>query len=155
MPNGEQPNAAELSHSHVDENEADYIITNDETDYAGHAARSRNERLNDDVTKRNAGSEATRNEESDWPNPAVSPKTREKSSPNTDEKPKNDENFLKKTLATENDAQNSPDRGMILSCPKYLKTMPEMKVRAPEEGNTISVLILIQTTQKTLDTRKG
>ena len=88
LPNGEQPNAAESSHSDVDENEADYIITNDETDYADHAARSRNERLNDDVTKRNAASEATRNEESDWPNPAVSPKTRAKSSLNTDEKPK-------------------------------------------------------------------
>ena len=77
LPIGEQPNAAEPNHSDVDENEADYIITNDETDYADHATRSRNERLNNDVTKRtkrNAASEATRNEESDWPNPAVSPK---------------------------------------------------------------------------------
>ena len=74
LPNGEQPNAAEPSHSDVDENEANYIITNDETDYADNVARSRNKRLNDDVTKRNAASEETRNEESDWPNPAVSPK---------------------------------------------------------------------------------
>ena len=128
LPNGEQPNAAEPSHSDVDENEMDYIITSDETNYADHAAQSRNERLNDDVTKQNEDNEATRNEEFDWPNLAVSPKTREKSSPNLDERLKNDENFLKRTLATENDAQNSPDRGMILSCPKYLKTMPETKV---------------------------
>ena len=97
MPNGEQPNAAELNHSDVDENEADYIITNDETDYADHATRSRNERLNNDVTKRNAASEPTRNEESDWPNPAGSPKGREKSLPNSDEGQK-----TMKTLHKEN-----------------------------------------------------
>ena len=110
MPNGEQPNAAEPSHSDVDENEADYIITNDETD-ADHVARSRNRRLNDNVTKRNAASEATRNEESDWPNPAVSPKGREKSWPNSDERQKNDENSSQRNSMTENDAQNSPKRG--------------------------------------------
>ena len=71
LPNGEQPNAAEPIPSDVDENEADYIITRDEANYADHAAHSRNERLNDDVTKRNEANEATRNEESDWPNPAV------------------------------------------------------------------------------------
>ena len=42
LPNSEQPNAAEPSHSDVDDNEADYIITNDETDHADYAARSRN-----------------------------------------------------------------------------------------------------------------
>ena len=78
LPNGEQPNAAEPSHSDVDENEADYIITSDETNYADHAAQSRNERLNDDVTKRNEASEATSNEESDWPNPATYPENPEK-----------------------------------------------------------------------------
>ena len=45
-------------------------------------------------------------------------------------------------------------RGMILSCPKHRKTMLEMKVWTPEEGNIISDLILIQTTQKILDIRK-
>ena len=42
LPNGEQPNAAEPSHGDVDENDADYIITSDETNYADHAAQSRN-----------------------------------------------------------------------------------------------------------------
>ena len=69
LPNGEQPNAAEPCHSDVDENEADYIIRSDETNYENHAAQSRNERLNDDVTKRNEATEATGNEESDRPNP--------------------------------------------------------------------------------------
>ena len=96
LPNGEQPNAAEPSHSHVDENEADYIITSDETNYADHAAQSRNERLNDDVTKRNEASEATSNEESYWPNPAVYPENPEKPLPNTDEKLKNDGKLSKR-----------------------------------------------------------
>ena len=76
LPNGEQPNAAEPIQSDVDENEADYIITRDETNYTDHAAQSRKERLNDDVTERNETSEGTRNEKSDWPNPAGSSKTR-------------------------------------------------------------------------------
>ena len=108
LPNDEQTNAAEPNHSDVDENEADYIITNDETDYADHATRSRNERLNNDVTKRNAASEATRNEESDWPNPAASPKGREKSLPNSDEGQKNDENSSQRNSMKGNDAQSSP-----------------------------------------------
>ena len=74
LPNGERPNAAETNSSDPHENEADYIITRDETNYADRVAHSRNERLNDDVTKRNEAIEATRNEESDWPSPSVHPK---------------------------------------------------------------------------------
>ena len=153
LPNGEQPHAAEPSHSDVDENEADYIITRDETNYADHAARSRNERLNYDVTKKNEASEAASNSKSDWPNPAVYPKSQEKTLPDPDKRPENDEILSERNLTNENDAQNSPKRGMILSCPKYLKTMLEMKIRALEEGNITSGLTLTQTTQKTLDTK--
>ena len=91
MSNGERPNAAETNTNDVAENEADYIITRGKTNYADHAARNRNERLNHDVTKRNEASEATSNSKSDWPNPAVYPKGREKTLPNTDKRPKNDE----------------------------------------------------------------
>ena len=128
MPNGEQPNAPEANTNDVAENEADYIITSDETSYADHAARSRNERLNHGVTKKNEASEAASNDKSDWPNPAVSPKNQEKTLPNTDERPKNDEIPSERNLTNENDAQNSPKGGMILSCPKYLKAMLEMRV---------------------------
>ena len=127
MPNGEQPNAAEPSHSDVDENEADYIITSDETNYADHAAQNRNERLIDDVTKRNEATEATSNEKSNWPKPAVYPENPETSLPNTDKRLKNNKKFPERSLTNENDVQNSPNRGMILTCPKYLKMMPEMK----------------------------
>ena len=78
LPNGKQPNPVEPSYSDVSENEADYIITRDETNYADHAARSRNERLNHDVTKRNEASEAASNDKSDRPNSAVHPKSQKK-----------------------------------------------------------------------------
>ena len=134
LPNDEQPNAAEPSHSDVDENEADYIITNDETDYADHAARSRNERLNVGVTKRNAASEATRNEKSDWTNPAVSPKCREKSLPNSDERQKNDENSSQRNPMTENDAQNSPKRGDDIIVPEISENDARNESLSPRGG---------------------
>ena len=108
LPNGEHPHAAEPSHSDVDENEADYIITRDETSYADHAARSRNERSNHDVTKTNEASEEASNDKSDWPNPAVYPKSQEKTLPNTNERPKNDEILSERNLTNANGAQNSP-----------------------------------------------
>ena len=134
LPNDEQPNAAEPSHSDVDENEADYIITNDETVYADHAARSWNERLNDDVKKRSAASEATRNEESHWPNPAVSPKCRKKSLPNLDERQKNDENSSQRNPMTKNDAQNSPTRGDDIIVPEISENDARNESLSPRGG---------------------
>ena len=110
MPNGERPNAAETNSSDANENEVDHIITRDEQNHADCTAHSRNEQLTDDITKRNEADEATRNEESDWPNPAVSPKSQEKSLPNSDERLKNDENFSQRNPMKENDEQNSPKR---------------------------------------------
>ena len=118
LPNGKQPNTAEPIQSEVEENEADYIITRDETNYADHAAHSRNERLTDDVTKRNEAREAIRNEESDWPNPAVYPRNQEKTLPNTDERLENDGNFSDKNLINENDARNSPNTGDDIIVPE-------------------------------------
>ena len=63
LPNGERPSAAETNSSDTNENEADYILTSDESNHADRTEHSRNER--------NEASEATRNEDSDWPNPAV------------------------------------------------------------------------------------
>ena len=111
LPNGEKPSAPQSNSSDAHENEVDYIITRDESNHADRAEHSRNERLNDDVTTRNEGSEALRNEESDWPNPAVSPKSQEKSLPNTADELKNDGIFLERNSTNESDAQNSPKRG--------------------------------------------
>ena len=128
LSSGEQPNAAEPSHSDVDENEADYIITSDGTNYADHAAYSRNERLNDDVTKKSDASKATNNEESDWPNPTVYPGNPEKSLPNTDERLGNDENFSERNSMSENDALNTPKRGDDIIVPEIPENDAKMKV---------------------------
>ena len=117
MPNGERPNTAEPSHSDVDENDIDYIITREELNN-DNATHSQNDRLSDDVTKRNETTTVTENEKSDWPNPAVSPKNQEKSLPNTADRPENDENFSEGNLTNENDTQNSPNRGDDLIVPE-------------------------------------
>ena len=134
LPNGEQPNAAEPRHSDVDENEKDYIITNDETNYAGNTAYGRNERLNDDVTKRNDASEATSNEEPDWPNPAVYPGNPEKSPPNADKRLKNDKKLPERNLTNENDARNSPKKGDDIIVPEISENDARNESLSPRGG---------------------
>ena len=90
--------------------------------------------LNDDVTKRNTASEATRNEEIDWPKPAVSPKNREKSSPNSDERQKNDEMFSEKNSMNENDVQNSPKRGDDIIVPEISENNARNESLSPRGG---------------------
>ena len=128
MTTGEQPNAAEPIQSDVDENEEDYIITRDETNYADHAAQSLNERLNDDVTKKNEASNATGNEESDWPNPAGYQKIKENPRRLRTKVRKIMEIFLKETCRMKTMHNVLHTGGMILSCPKYPRMIPEMKV---------------------------
>ena len=136
MPNGERPSAAQLNLNDAHENEVDYIITRDESNHADRTAYCRNEQLTDDVTKRNEANEATRNQEFDWPNPAVSQKTQEKSSPNTDEGLKNDEKLSKRTLATENDAQNSPNRGDDIIVPEISENNARNESLSPRGGKS-------------------
>ena len=134
MQNGERPNAAETNTNNVAENEADYIITSDETNYAAHAARNRNERLNHDVTKRNEASEATSSSKYDWPNPAVYPKGREKTLPNTDKRPKNDEILPERNLTNENDAQKFPKRGDDIIVPEISENEARNESLSPRGG---------------------
>ena len=105
-----------------------YIITRDESNDAANAAHNRNERLCDDVTKRNEATEAIRNEEFDWPNPAVSPKTQGKSLPDMANGPTTMKIFQKEIHRMKAMHKILRKGGMILSCPKYLKTMLEMRV---------------------------
>ena len=135
LPNGERPSAPQSKSDDAHENEVDYIITSDETNYADHAAYSRNERLNDDVTKKNDASAATSNEESDWPNPAVYPGNPEKSPPNTDERPENDENFSERNLTNDNDAQKSPKRGDDIIVPEISENDARKESLSPRRGN--------------------
>ena len=120
--------------SDANENEADYILARDGTNYVDHKAHSRNERLTDDVTRRNEASEASGNEESDWPNPAVSPKTQENSLPNTDEKLKKDENSPQGNLANENDALNSPNKGDDIIVPEISQNDARNESLSPRGG---------------------
>ena len=153
LPSGERRSAAKTKSSAASDNETDYIFTRDDTNYADHAAHSRNEWLNDDVTNRNETSEVTRNEKSDWPNPAVPPEIQEKYLPNTDKRLENDGKFSEKNRRMKMMQEILQTRGIIISCPKYQKVMLQIKVWALEEGNIISGLVLTQTTQKTSDTK--
>ena len=82
--------------------------------------------MKSDVSNTNEASEAARNENSDWPDSAVDHKNQEKFLPDVSERQENEANFSEKNSTNETDAQNSPKRGMILSCPKYRKKMKEM-----------------------------
>ena len=132
--NGERPSAAETNSSDANENEADYIIARDETNYADHAPHSRNEILNDDVTKRNEASEVTRNEKFDWPNPAVSPKNQKKFLANTANGQKNDEKFSKRASMNEKDAQNSPNKGDDIIVPEISENDARNESLSPRGG---------------------
>ena len=105
-----------------------YIITTDSPNDVNDAAQNQNERTKSDVSNRYEATEAVTNENSDWPDAAVYHKNQEKSLPDLSERQKKDANFLKRISNDENDAQTSPNRGMILSCLKYRKMMIELNV---------------------------
>ena len=82
--------------------------------------------MKSDVSNTKEASEAARNENSDWPDSAVYHKNQEKSLPDLSDRQENEANFSEKNSTDETDAQKSPKRGMIVSCPKYRKMMKEM-----------------------------
>ena len=88
LPNGEQPSTAQINND-ANESDAEYIITRETN--KDNTANSRNDRLSNIVTTRNEDNDANRNKESDWPNPAASPNTQEKSLPSTANPPENHE----------------------------------------------------------------
>ena len=134
LPSGEQPNPAEKNSNDAHEDEADYIITRDESNHADYAAHSRNERKSDDVTKRNEAQEVIRNEESDWANPAGLPKNQEKSLPNKTERLKNDEIFSERHSTNENDAEISPNRGDDIIVPEISENDDRNENLSPRGG---------------------
>ena len=134
VPNGEQPNAAQPNTSDAHENEVDYVITSDESNLADRASHSRNERLIDDVTTRNEAGEQSRNEEPDWPNPAISPKSHEKSLPDTADSLKDKEILPDENFRTEIDAQNSPKRGDDIIVPEISENDARNESLSPRGG---------------------
>ena len=112
-----------------------YVI--DDNDHYNDTVHSRDKRMKSDVSNANEGSDATRNENSDWPDSAVYHKNPEKSLPDLSERQKNDANFSERNSANDSDAQSLQKRGMILSCPKYRKMMKEMKIGVLEVEDII------------------
>ena len=134
VPNGEQPNAAQPNTSDAHENEVDCVITSDESNLADRASHSWNERLIDDVTTRNEASEQSRNEEPDWPNPAISPKSHEKSLPDTADSLRDNEISPDENFRTEIDAQNSPKRGDDIIVPEISENDARNESLSPRGG---------------------
>ena len=134
LTNDEQPSTAEANASDASENEVDYVITSDESNLTDRASHSRDERLNDDVTKRNKATAVTENTKSDWPNPAVFPKNQENSLPNTAAGPENDEIFSERNSMDENDAQTSPKRGDDIIVPEISESDARNESLSPRGG---------------------
>ena len=73
LPGGEQAVASNDEPSDANENEVDYITTRDSLHDVSETPQRRRERLQDEISKIIEVSEASRNENSDWPYPAVYP----------------------------------------------------------------------------------
>ena len=71
LPNCERPITTEANTSDANENEAYYVITTDSPNADNDAAQSQKERMKNDVSNSNEATEATRNENSAWPDSAV------------------------------------------------------------------------------------
>ena len=134
LTNDEQPSTAEANTGDASENEMDYVITSDESNLADRASHRRNKRLIDDVTTRNATKEQSRNEELDWPNPAISPETHEKSLPDMADSQKDEEILPHENFRTKSDAQNSPKRGDDIIVPEISENDAKNESLSPRGG---------------------
>ena len=131
LTNGEQPSTAQINND-ANESDADYIITRETN--KDNTAHSRNDRLSDNVTTRNEDNDANRNKASDWPNPAASPNTQEKSLPSTPNAPENHEILSERNSLNENDAQNSPNRGDDIIVPEISENDARNESLSPRGG---------------------
>ena len=131
LPNGEQPSTAQINND-ANESDADYIITRETN--KDNTAHSRNDRLSDNVTTRNEDNDANRNKASEWPNPAASPNTQEKSLPSTANAPENHEILSERNSLNENDAQNSPNRGDDIIVPEISENDARNESLSPRGG---------------------
>ena len=112
-----------------------YVI--DDNDHYNDTVHSRDKRMKGDVSNANEGSDATRNENSDWPDSAVYHKNPEKSLPDLSERQKTMQIFQNEILLMIAMHKSLQKGGMILSCPKYRKMMKEMKIGVLEVEDII------------------
>ena len=123
MPKDEQPVTSNSDSSDAHENEVDYIIVNDSPNVVSDAAHKRNERLNDDVGKRDEANGAARDENSDF----IYTKKPKKSLPDLSERQENDANLSEENFTKENEAQDSKKGDDIMKKRLSKKAMIEMK----------------------------
>ena len=127
LPNGERLTTAKANADNASENEADYIITTDRPN----TVHSRDKRMKSDVSNANEDSDATRNENSDWPDSAVYHKNPEKSLPDLSERQGNDANFSERNSANDSDAQKSPKKGDDIIVPEISQNDEGNENRSP------------------------
>ena len=130
LPTGEQPSTERINND-ANESDADYTITRETNN--DNTAHSRNDRLSDNVTMGNEDNDANRNKESDWPNPAASPNTQEKS-PGTTNTPENHEILSERNSLNEKDARNSPNRGDDIIVPEISENDARNESLSPRGG---------------------
>ena len=87
-----------------------------------------NERLNDDIGKRNEATEAEKKENTDWSDSAVYSKKRKIFAGSLSERQENDADFQKKIPLMKSTHKTPKKEGMIFPCPKNLKAKIKMKV---------------------------
>ena len=109
-----------------------YVI--DDNDHYNDTVHSRDKRMKSDVSNANEGSDATGNENSDWPDSAVYHKNPEKSLPDLSERQKNDANFSERNSANDSDAQKSPKRGDDIIVPEISQNDEGNENRSPRGG---------------------
>ena len=119
-----------------------YIITW-ETDFGEQLVTRGNEPIPTSLTNgeqpntaenTNDATEAIPNEESDWPNEAVSPKTQEKYLPSTANDLKNDEIISERNSTNDNDLQNFPRRGDDIIVPEISESDTRNESLSPRGG---------------------
>ena len=135
LPNGEWPITAKENSNDANKNETDYVITTDCPNYASKdAAHSRDRRMKSDVSNTDETTEATRNENSDWPDSAAYHKNQEKFLPDMSKRQENDANFSEGLSANENDVQSSPKRRDDIIVPEISENDDRNESLGPRGG---------------------
>ena len=151
-PNGEQPVTSNDEPRDADEYEVDYLTTRDGLSDVTDALQRRNERLHDDVSKRNNAIQAERNENS---NGRTRPSTTKIMKNLCRFRPKAGKliQTLQKNSSDENDAQDSPNIGDDIIVTEISQNDGRNEKLSPRGEKYNLRPILIETTQKTSDTR--
>ena len=122
MPNGGEPVTSNDEHREAEYTEVDYITSRSNLNDINEKTQQRRERLNDDVSERNAADETDGSKNFDSSDPPVFPKNQKRLPESSQSQGKLQ--TLRKVIRLLKSLQKVLQlRGMILSGPKYLKTV--------------------------------